>query len=96
MNIPNIIKIGATTYEVELLEHWPGKEEGDFAEYDPRNNKIFLDNSLPHNQLELAFLHEIFHAINSELDEFQVDALAFAMHGILNENNLCDIPHRGE
>ena len=89
MNIPPKIKIGAITYSIEVLDDWSGRDPGQEGEFDPEALTIRIWKKLENKRRGLALLHEIFHAANSELEEFQVDAMAFLLHTLIEENDLC-------
>lgn len=84
--IPSHIKIGAIIYEVVLLNQI---DDGDtHGQIDWNKDQIQIDSNLPQGQRERTLLHEIIHAINTQLGETEVDYLAGAIHQVLKENNL--------
>jgi len=86
MNIPNKIKIGAIVYDVVMQDE---VDDGDsHGKIDWNRDEIVIDENLSIGNQERAFLHEMIHAINTQLDEGEVDYLAGALHQILKENDL--------
>jgi hypothetical protein len=49
---------------------------------------ITLDDELTGSQLNVTLLHEIFHAINNELDHTILDSLGEQLYQVLSDNHL--------
>jgi len=83
MKIPDRIKIGGLWYDVELTENIDccGLLERPKC-------KIKIDKNMRHDVQELTLFHEVGHAINSELDDVQIDFIAQAFYQVLKDNNL--------
>lgn len=87
MKIPKKLKIGGHTYKV-IIEK-PGRMKPDELGYtDRKKNEIVLDSSFPRDQIGATFFHEIFHAMNNELNHTLLDSLAEQVFQVLSDNNL--------
>lgn len=87
MKIPKTLKIGGHTYKVTIQD--PGDLPVDEAgHHDNHRNQIVLDFSLPQSQLEVTFLHEVFHALNSTIDHTLLDSLAEQLYQVFSDNKL--------
>lgn len=64
MRIPTKLKIGGHQFKVLITDTRPGL----MGEMDTSKNTIKIDKTLPQTQKEVTLMHEIFHAINTELD----------------------------
>lgn len=58
----------------------------DMGKTDRGKNTITLDKTLPKDQLEATFIHEIFHTINNELDHALLDSLSEQWYAVLKDN----------
>ena len=84
------IKIGAVKYKVNLIKASALESDDKSALLNRGDNTITIDIELSKENQLIALWHEIFHQINGELSETDVDFLANAMHQILSENKgLC-------
>lgn len=83
MKIPKQLRVGSHTYEVKQIE-----ELDKCGATNRDNNVISLGANLPPDQKEATLIHEIFHAINNELDHTLLDSLAEQWYSVLKENNL--------
>jgi len=84
MKIPHTLKIGAHLYTLKFVSE--GMD--DAGQTDRAKNEIILNSSYPEDQLEATLIHEIFHAINNELNHVILDSLAEQFYAVLHENNL--------
>lgn len=90
MKLPTQLKIGAHTYEI--LEEKVGELGADACgKHNAENNKITVDESLADTQKVEALFHEIFHALNGELSEEQVEWLGQGITQVLLDNNLLKV-----
>lgn len=83
MRIPSTLKIGAHNYVViraPLLDKR--------GLHDPCARTITLDTDIDGTTLGATLIHEILHAINSELDHALLDSLAEQLFQVLHDNSL--------
>lgn len=82
MIIPTNIKIGGVIYDIEIVEEI---EDSAIA-------KIYFDKQLIRVQkakedfMNQAFLHEVFHAMNGEMGETDVEFFAVSLYQIIKDN----------
>lgn len=84
MKIPKKIKVGALWYEIELFDDIPENQ----ADTDYSKLRIRIEADAKPEAQEVAFWHEVFHALNGELSETEVDWLAHGVHQVLTDNKL--------
>lgn len=84
MHIPTRIKIGGIVYTVKQVEKI-SREDEEAGLITGEEQQIELRKGKPDFMHE-TFLHEIFHAINMELPEREVEFLAQAMYQIIKDN----------
>ncbi len=80
--LPQKLKIGGIEYAVRVGEVGPGQ----LAFIDRTSNTIHISHEIPMSQQWLALCHEVFHGLNNELRETQVDSLAVGIHQVLVDN----------
>ena len=95
MKIPNTIKIGAHVYDIVFRDDMI---DSNFGVCRPSKLKIFIDSTVPSSQQEETFIHEVLHAIFSQIgmndpnhpedEEKQIQPLGHAVYLFLKENNL--------
>lgn len=90
MQIPKSIKVGGITYQVKESERLSLGENYN-AEIDYQKAVIEIQKSLEKQVAQRSFLHEVIHAIYSELgysehDEKQIDELAGAFFQLIVDN----------
>ena len=81
------IKIGVVTYTIKEVEDDQLGDEA-IAQHFRAKDEIRVLKGLSENQKSVVLWHEIFHAINGELDEVAVDALAQAMALLFMDNGI--------
>ncbi|MEK6881607.1 MAG: hypothetical protein AABY22_18445 [Nanoarchaeota archaeon] len=84
MKIPRAIKIGGLKYRVKIVKKIDNKDSS--GETDTRKLTILLHRDHKREALEVTFMHELFHAINLNLEEKEVEYLAMAFYGLLKDN----------
>jgi hypothetical protein len=84
MKIPSTIKIGAHRVKIVLGQ----VNDDECANYDRDSGVITICENLPQTQKEVAFIHEIFHVMNSVLDHTLLDSLSEQIYQVLKDNNL--------
>lgn len=84
MIIPKAIRVGGLTYEVKMLDEVD--DEGSSGETDNKKLIIKLCSKAKREAIEATFLHEMFHAINVDLAEKDVEFLAMALYGVIKNN----------
>ena len=85
MRIPKQIKIGGLKYRVKVVKEIDKKDELS-GETDNQKLIISLQSGQKQQALEVTFLHELFHAINLNLDEKEVEYLAMAFYQVMRDN----------
>ena len=93
IHIPKKLKLGTMTYSIVSLDD---EENYSFRGYHSwEKGKIGLTDELERPQLEIAYLHEVIHAMDAvymgkSLREKQVKRLSFALHDFLLRNKIFD------
>lgn len=87
MNIPKRLKILGHIYTIRYCD-CIDSDENILGQCDQEKLTIKLKNNLPETILEKCLLHEIFHAINWELTEEQIESFANSLYQVLKDNNL--------
>ena len=85
MKIPHAIKIGGLKYRVRIVKEIDKKDES-AGETDSQKLIISLLSGQKQQALEVSFLHDMFHAINLNLDEKEVEYLAMALYQVIRDN----------
>lgn len=87
MKIPHTLKIGIHSFKIELV---PDSElsDNDCGAICRDTNTIFISAELHPDQQFVTLFHEIFHGMNSELDETLVESLAQQLCQVLRDNDL--------
>lgn len=92
MNIPRSVKVGPHTYKIRLLKRM-SEEHGKVGQIVNSKAVLTIDPDQSQSQLEDTFLHEILHAINSQVkfvkDDDEEDAvlrLAPALLQVIKDN----------
>lgn len=82
LTIPKQLKIGALTYDVEVV-----KELGDGAvgKIFFKDKKIKLEEGDP-DFMALTLMHEILHAMNAEINEVQIEYMAQGFCQVIKDN----------
>ena len=89
MEIPKKIKIGGHIVKVSCKE----KLENLNGDFNWETNTIRIDKSLPQSQKESTLIHEIFHVLNTTLDEIPLghallDSLSEQFYQVLSDNKM--------
>ncbi len=85
MIIPKGLKIGGHNITINIRELDSSDDSG-MRQMRKNKDVIVIDTDLPRSQQEATLLHEIFHVINIELDEKEVEFLAQAFYQIIADN----------
>lgn len=83
MKIPKTLKIGGHTVPIKILPALPAD-----GYYVHDSSHIELRKELNSSMKEQTLLHEIFHAINSELDHPLMESLSQQLYQVLKDNKL--------
>ena len=83
MKIPSKVKVGALIYKVEIIDDLENEKEAARTNYKTLTVKI--EKAEP-DFMKQAFLHELFHLINAEMTEIDIEFLAGALHQIVRDN----------
>ena len=91
MKIPKKLKIGGHSYEVKLVEarravHMNLDSAGSTSSH--RNHVIEIDLNLAQTSKEQTLFHEIFHAINSELEHSLLESLSQQLYQVFKDNDM--------
>lgn len=90
IKLPTQLKIGAHAYTI--TEEKVGELGQDSCgKHNTENNTITVDKELADTQKVEALFHEIFHALNGEMSETDVEWLAQGMTQVLLDNKLLKI-----
>lgn len=81
MKIPKTVKVGGITYEVEIVDKI--EEAAAMIHFDEQKIRI---QKAKEDFMNQAFWHELFHAINGELRETDVEFLAVSLYQIIKDN----------
>ena len=81
------LQVGAHTIKVEFVDR-PQMDIDANAVYKSEYNLIRIQNDLPLSQKVTAFMHELLHVINRELDEEKTEFLAQALSQVIMSNKL--------
>lgn len=85
--IPKKLKIGAHQYVISRdNSNFPDGETAGYHE--PNKNRITIGRDQPNTQELVSLIHELIHAINSELSEETAETLAQGFAGILVDNKI--------
>jgi Zn-dependent peptidase ImmA (M78 family) len=87
MNIPKKLKIGGHEFLIKL-EHNSKLGDGSCGLCDRDTNTIIINADLHKSQQEATLIHEIFHAMNWELEEEILESLAQQLYQVFKDNNL--------
>lgn len=87
-NIPDILKIGGHTINVEYREL-----QDDNAQFDWETNTITISSKLPLDQQQSAFLHECFHVMvtswgDGDFGHIFLDSLSEQLYQLLKDNDI--------
>ena len=88
MNIPKKITVCGQLIEVKFVKPSELDDEESCGMLNRNKNIIYINENLCQTQKELTFIHELFHAINFELDETLVESLAQQWYSVLKENKM--------
>jgi hypothetical protein len=86
MKIPKTLKIGGHQIRVRLTP-----DIDDSGQADRDKNEILLRINLSRSQLESTLIHEIFHHLNSSLEDTHhglLDGLAEQFYQVLSDNKM--------
>lgn len=85
MNIPNKLKVGGLTYSIEIANSIDDEDCAAFI--DIQKLKIKVEKADP-AAMQHNFIHEMIHAINSEIPEETVEYMAMLLYQIIVDNPL--------
>lgn len=86
MKIPKTLKIGAHDYEIVVTKDiFEGATCGIQLR---KESKLGVNSDLPESHQGSTLFHEIFHALNSELDHTVLDSLAEQLYQVLADNSM--------
>jgi len=87
MVIPKLLKIGAHTIKIVQKDHWEGSDE-ESGRFDNESLEIWIKSSLAPTVKEATLIHEILHAINSELNHTVLDSFSEQLYQVLHDNKM--------
>lgn len=90
MKIPKKVKIGAITYDIQIVDGWKdgSGDDGETCWRKPRGNTIYINDQLTNEAKEVVFIHEALHAMNGTMSHEFLDSLAQQLYAFLKENRL--------
>lgn len=89
MKIPQKVKVGGHVYRVELVDRVETeKGEDNCGDCEWQLNRIRIKKSLPQSQKEETFIHEVLHALDTDMAEKDINTLGFKLYQVLADNNL--------
>lgn len=80
MKIPKKVKIGGIVFKINYVQDFQKLGETDLAK------KIITIKQMEPEAMQQTFLHELFHAINSEIGEVEVEFLCQMFYAIVVDN----------
>ena len=91
MKLPKKLKIGGHIYEVKLVEakravHMNLDSAGSTSSH--KTHVIEIDQNLAQTSREQTLLHEIFHAINGELEHALLESLSQQLYQVFKDNDM--------
>lgn len=85
MKISKKVKIGALTWKVLLKKNDPGTTR--CGSTDVKKIIIEIDSDMDKRAQEITFVHELIHAINTEvMDEITTEYFSLSLYQIIQEN----------
>lgn len=90
MKIPTTLKIGATQFEVRVVDSWAGSDsaDGETLMTKKEGNVIFISSQLSKERAEWVLIHEALHAMNTTIDHVALDSLSNQLYQFLRDNRL--------
>lgn len=89
MIIPKKLKIGGHLYIVKFEKEGKLSSSDSFSGMqDPNDQTITLNASQRRTEQEATFFHEIFHAINANLDHVLLESLSQQIYQVFKDNGL--------
>lgn len=87
MELPKKLKIGAHTYKIEYTKaNNLGNDRDGY--HNPSTKTITVNNAYPESHQAVILFHEIFHALNGEFTEKEVEYLAQGITQVLLDNDM--------
>jgi len=86
MIIPEMVKIGGHKYRV-VIGKTPGENLGSLNR---TNGTITLSDKIIRSEQEETFLHEVLHAINSQIDEVATESISSGIYAFLKDNKMVE------
>jgi len=87
MRIPKQLKIGGHLFKVSIKNEW-GNSDNDKGVTNWDTGEITLSGGMTPTQIESTLFHEIFHALNGEIDHSLVESLSQQIYQVLKDNKL--------
>lgn len=87
MKIPKKIKVGGHIIKVEQSKELPDAN----GKFEWKENTMYICKTLPQSQKESTFFHELFHIMNTTLNNSMhaaIDSLAEQFYQVLKDNDL--------
>ena len=81
MKLPNKLKIGPLTYNIQYVSGLV--DDGNLS-----GQTISINKDLPERKKVVALIHEILHCINNEVNEQEIEFWASAISQVLLDNKI--------
>ncbi len=80
MNIPKKIKVGGIVWKIKIIKDLDKLGESNLA------TKTISLREMNQQGMEQTFIHELFHTMNSEVSEIEVEMFCQMLYGIIIDN----------
>lgn len=87
-NLPTKLKVGSHAFTIVYTKAGDVGGKDDFGITDRGTNTIRIEEGLPYTQSIYVLFHEIFHAMNGELEEVLIASLAEQLTQVLLDNDM--------
>lgn len=81
MKIPKKVKVGGLVFKVKIVEELDKLGESDLS-----TKTISIRKMKQKQGMEQTFIHELFHAMNSEVSEIEVEMFCQMLYAIIIDN----------
>lgn len=82
MTIPDKVKVGGMTYDVRIVDDLDATTGAKIE----ANKQLIRVGKATDAYMKQAFLHELFHAVNMEVSEVEIEFFASALYQIIVDN----------
>lgn len=86
MKFKDKYKIGGHWFDLKLTPC--DNIDGGVGDFDRNNGIIRVSSDLQKSHREQAFLHEVMHIVNNEMEEKEIEYLSQAIYAFLSDNDM--------